>query len=198
MGLYDVKSGNVPSARAKLQELKGLGASIGEKEKSYNQMASTHLEREILLAEGDFDGALKVFAAGPPIKIDVSMPVTVQSKNLPYFADFAARVHVKKGARDLAIKEYERLVSPKPEIREGALIHPFSRLRLAALYEAKGDLDKAAEQYRILGTIWGQADPALPEVITVRKKAHLYKGRMARPGDETVDVFFELPFIGTR
>ncbi|MGZ5423298.1 MAG: protein kinase domain-containing protein [Candidatus Aminicenantales bacterium] len=196
-GLYDVKSGEVPTARKKLQEMEALSASVGDKEKEYNLLASNHLKREILFAEGDYDAAIKVFAEGPPMMIDLGNAMTVEGKNLPFMADFAARAYLKKGGTDLAIKEYERLVSPAAKDREGALIHPFSRLRLAALYESKGDLDRAFEQYKSLWSLWKQADPDLPEVATVRKKLALLKSRAPRPKGETVDAFYTLPFIGT-
>ena len=179
-GLYDVKSGNVPAARKKLQAMDALAASVGDKEKELNLLASNHLKREILFAEGQYDAAVKVFAEGPKVKIDLGNAVTVEGKNLPFMADFAARAHLKKGGTDLAMKEYERLVSPEAKDREGALIHPFSRLRLAALYEAQGDLDRALEQYKTLWSLWKQADPDLPEVATVRKGWP--SSRAGRPG----------------
>ncbi|HMA53108.1 MAG TPA: tetratricopeptide repeat protein, partial [Acidobacteriota bacterium] len=196
-GLFDVKSGNVSSAKKKLQEMEALAASVGEKEKDFNRLASNHLKREILFAEGAYDAAIKVFTEGPPVKIDLGNAVTVEGKNLPFMADFAARAYLKKGGTDLAMKEYERLVSPEAKDREGALIHPFSRLRLAALYEAKGDLDRAFEQYKSLWSLWSQADPDLPEVATVRKKVAELKGRAPSPKGGPVDAFYSLPFIGS-
>jgi tetratricopeptide (TPR) repeat protein len=195
-GLYDVKSGDVPTARKKLQEMEALSASIGDKEKEYNLLASNHLKREILFAEGNYDAAIKVFAEGPPMMIDLGNAMSVEGRNLPFMADFAAKAYLKKGGTDLAIEEYERLVSPAAKDREGALIHPFSRLRLAALYESKGDLNRALEQYKSLWSLWKQADPDLPEVATVRKKLALLKSRAPRPKGETVDAFYTLPFIG--
>jgi tetratricopeptide (TPR) repeat protein len=196
-GLYDVKSGDVPSAQKKLQEIEALSATIGEKEREYNLLASNHLKREVLFAEGDYDAAIKVFSEGPPVMIDLGNAVTVEGRNLPFMADFAARAYLKKGGTDLAVKEYERLVSPEAKDREGALIHPFSRLRLAALYEARGDHDRALEQYQSLGKLWEQADPDLPEVATVRKKLAHLKSRAPRPQGEPVDAFYSLPFIGS-
>ena len=196
-GLYDVKSGNVASAGKKLQEIVTLSASIGEKEKNFNLLASNYLKREILFAEGDYDGAIKVFQEGPPIMIDLSMAKTVLGKNLPYMADFIARAYLKKGEMSKAIKEYERLVSSQPSARESALIHPFSRFRLAALYEAAGRIDQAIEQYKILATTWKGADPGLPEVVTVRKKLDQLKGRASSSGGSSVETFFSLPFIGS-
>jgi tetratricopeptide (TPR) repeat protein/predicted Ser/Thr protein kinase len=196
-GLYDVKSGDVASAKKKLEEMTALTGSIGDKEKKFNELASGHLRREILFAEGDYDGAIKAFQEGPPIMIDLSAAVTVQGKNLPYVADFIAQAYLKKGETSRAIKEYERLVSADPKARENALIHPFSRLRLAALYETAGRIDQAIEQYKILATTWKNADPGLPEVVTVRKKLAKLKGRAPSSGGATVEAFFTLPFIGS-
>ncbi len=196
-GLYDVRAGDVASARTKLGQMAGLSASIEGGEKELNLLASNHLEREILFAEGDCDGAVKVFAARPPVMIDLSAAMTVQGKNLPYVDDLAARAYLKKGARDLAIKEYERLVSPAAKDRDGALIHPFSRLRLAELYEAKGDLDKAAEQYQKLALVWKRADPSLAEVARVRSKLARTKGHAVRTKNDPSGSFYTLPLIGT-
>ncbi len=195
-GLYDVRTGDVASARRKVEEMKGLSDKVGEKEKQLNAMASNHLEREVLFAEGRYDRALQVFAARPPVKVDLSMSMTVQGRNMPYLDDFAARVYLKTGARDKALAEYEHLVSPQAKDREGALIHPFSRLRLAALYEAKGDIERAREQYRVLWTVWRQADPTLPEVAAVRKKLSQYKGGTAKTPAGHVDSFYSAPVIG--
>jgi len=196
-GLYDVRSGDVAAARKKLEAMAALTGSIGEKEAKFNGLASNHLKREILFAEGDYDGAIKVFNEGPPIMIDLSAAVTVQGKNLPYIADFVARAYLKKGETSKAIKEYERLVSSEPAARENALVHPFSRLRLAALYETAGRIDQAIEQYKVLATTWKNADPGLPEVVTVRKKLAKLKSRATGSGGATVEAFFTLPFIGS-
>ena len=195
-GLHDVRTGNLASAKAKLGDMETLGASVGEKEKKFNLLASNHLKREILFALGDYDAAIKVFAEGPASKIDLSAATTVEGRNLPFLADFAARAYLKKGATDQALREYERLVSPEPNDREGALIHPFSRLRLAALYESIGDRDRALEQYKSLATLWRQADPGLPEVAAVRKKFSQLKGVSVKPKSEAVDAFYTVPFIG--
>jgi tetratricopeptide (TPR) repeat protein/predicted Ser/Thr protein kinase len=195
-GLYDIKAGDLAAARKKLEEMAALSASVGEKEKDYDQLATNHLKREVLFAEGDTDGAIKVFQQGPPMMINLSAPMTVQGRNLPYLADFAARVYLKKGDTAKAIKEYERLVSTEPSARESALVHPFSRLRLAALYEAAGHVERAIGQYETLLRMWEHADPGLPEVVTVRKKLDQLKGLTVRPKGATVDAFFSLPFIG--
>jgi tetratricopeptide (TPR) repeat protein len=196
-GLLDVKTGNVASAKKRLEEMESLSVSVGEKEKSFNDMASNQLKREILFAEGGYDAAIKIFEAGPPVKIDLSYAASVEGKNLPYMSDFVARAYLAKGERDKAIKEYERLVSPDASVRESALVHPFSRLRLAALYEAKGDLDRAVEQYESLLDTWQQADPGLPEVAAARKKLIQLRTKTVRPKGATGETFLTLPFIGS-
>jgi tetratricopeptide (TPR) repeat protein len=194
-GLYDVRTGNAAAAGKKLDEMTALATGIGEKEQRFNLIASSHLKREILFAKGDYDGASKTFKEAPSVRIDLSIPTTVQGKNLPYLADLPARAYLKKGDKGHAIKEYERLVSPEPRDREGALIHPFSRLRLAALYEATGQLDRAFEQYKTLAHAWRQADPTLPEAQTVRTKLQELKNRAPKPKGETAGSFYTIPFV---
>ena len=193
-GLLDIKGGNVAAARKKLEEILSLSASVGENEKSFNLMAADHLKREILFAEGAYDEAIRVFRDSPGVMIDLGAFMTVQGKNLPFQADFVARALLKKGETGKAIAEYERLVSPDADAREKALVHPFSRIRLAALYEAEGDLDRAVEQYEILVKGWKGADPGLPEVAAARKKLTMLKARTAKPKGAAVDGFTSSPF----
>ena len=194
-GLYDIKTGKAADARRKLEEITGMSASIGEKEKLFNQTSLNFLKREVLFAEGAYDAALKVFAEGPPITINLSYASSVQQKNLPFLADFAARCWLAKGRRDKALEEYERLVSPEAAARESALTHPFSRLRLAALYEAKGDLDRAVEQYEVLVDTWKDADAGLAEVAAARKKFSELKAKTTRPKGATVETIIPSPFF---
>ena len=148
---------------------------------------------EIYASQGAYDEAIRVFKDSPGVMIDLGIYMTVQQKNLPFQADFVARALLKKGETGKAIAEYERLVSPDAEAREKALVHPFSRIRLAALYEAKGDLDRAVEQYEIVVKSWKGADPGLPEVAAARKKLTLLKAKTARPKGASVDAFYSSP-----
>ena len=180
-GLLDIKNGDITSARKKLVDIQVLPGSIAEKERDFNQMAVNLLKREVLFAEGAYDEAVRVFKEGPPVQVNLSVYTTVQQKNLPFQADFAGRAFAKKGETDKAIAEYERLVSTDPGVRDGALIHPFSRFRLAALYEAKGAPEKAAEQYEEALKVWKNADPGLAEVSIARKKLAAIKTKKAHP-----------------
>ncbi|NTU51100.1 MAG: tetratricopeptide repeat protein [Candidatus Aminicenantes bacterium] len=194
-GLYDLRTGKAAEARRKLDEIISLSASIGEKEKIFNQTSLNFLKREVLFAEGAYDEALKVFAEGPPLTINLSYAGTVQQKNLPFLADFAARCWLAKGRADKALEEYERLVSPEAAARESALPHPFSRLRLAALYEAKGDLDRAVEQYEVIVETWKDADAGLAEVAAARKKYSELKAKTTRPKGATMETVISSPLF---
>jgi tetratricopeptide (TPR) repeat protein/predicted Ser/Thr protein kinase len=195
-GLLDVRDGDLAAARKKLADIEALAGGVDEKEQDYNKTAATQLKREILFAEGDFDGAIKAFNESPQVRISLNSYITAQQKNLPFQADFTARALQAGGQRDKAIAEYERLVSPDPSAREGAIVHPFSRFRLALLYESKGEIDRAVEQYEGALKVWRNADPGLPEIATAKKKLSLLKPRTAKPKDTAVGVFVPAPLIG--
>lgn len=178
-GLLDIKKGDINLARKKLIDIEVLSGSIAEKEKDFNRMAVNLLKQEVLFADGAYDEAVRVFKEGPPVRVNLAAYMTVQQKNLPFQADFAARALAKKGEIEKAIAEYERLVSPNSRVREGTLIHPFSHFRLAALYEAKGAPDKAAAQYEEVLKVWENADPGLAEVSLARKKLAAIKAKKA-------------------
>ena len=91
--------------------------------------------------------------------------------------------------------EYERLVSPEAAARESALIHPFSRMRLAALYEGKGDIDRAVEQYEVLVETWKNADAKIPEITLARKKYSELKAKTTRPKGAAVETVIASPFF---
>ncbi|HUT07646.1 MAG TPA: tetratricopeptide repeat protein, partial [Candidatus Latescibacteria bacterium] len=74
-------------------------------------------------------------------------------------------------------------------------VHPFSRFRLAALYEAKGDLDRAVGQYEGALKVWKNADPGLFEVATAKKKLAMLKAKTAKPKGVSVDAFYASPVI---
>jgi len=195
-GLFDVKTGDVAAAKKKLDEIVALSASVEQKEKTFNLMALNHLKREVLFAQGAYDEALKVFADGPPVTVNLAASTTVQQKNLPFLTDFAAQCWLSKGQKEKALREYERLVSPEAAARESALIHPFSRLRLAALYEAKGDIDRAVEQYEVLVETWKSADAKLAEIALARKKFSELKAKTTQPKGAAVEtVIASLLFV---
>ncbi len=170
LGILDLKRGMIEQAKAKQKEIMTLSAAISQAEENFKEIAFNHLKREILFAEGAWDEAFQVFRNAPPVQLSFSVYTSVQQKNLPYIQDFPARFYLKKGERDKAIAEYERLVSPDASLRGQALIHPFSRFGLAKLYEEKGDRLKAIEQCERVLKIWKNADPGLSEVEDTKKR----------------------------
>ncbi len=180
-GLLDVRNNDLAAARKRLADIRSISTAITEKEKTFNLISTNSLNRRILFAEGAFDEAIRVFKEGPPIQVNLASYMSVQQKNLPFEADFVAQAFQKMGETDKAIAEYERLVSADPKVRESTLIHPFSRVRLAALYEAKGAAGKAAEQYAKALEVWRNADPGLPEVATAKKRLQALKTAAAGP-----------------
>lgn len=181
-GLLDVKAGGIAAARKRLDNIRALSTSVGDKEKLFKEIATNSLERQILFAEGRYEEAIKVFLQGPPVQVNLASYMTVQQKNLPFESDFPARVFLKKGERDKAVAEYERLISSDPQVRESSLIHPFSRVRLAALYEAGGQKSKALEQYVKAFQVWRNADPDLPEIVAVKKRLQVLKSGKLEKG----------------
>ncbi len=119
-GLLDIKTGDVTLARKKFADIRGPFRLHRRERKEFQPAGLNLLKREVLFAEGDYDGAVRVFKEGPPVKINLAVYMTVQQKNLPFQADFAARAFAKKGETDKAVAEYERLVSPDSGVREGA------------------------------------------------------------------------------
>ncbi|MFO7732173.1 MAG: protein kinase [Candidatus Aminicenantes bacterium] len=198
-GLLDIKAGALSEAKRKLAELQTLSGEIEENEKKLNQLASNQLRREILFAEKSFDEAVKVFAEAPLVQIDLQNYMSVQQKNLPFYTDFAARAFAGKGDTAKAVAEYERLVSADAGMREGALVHPLARVRLAALYEAQGDKKRAIEQYEAALRVWKGADPDLAEVARARKKLAVLKGAKSggkAPKEPSETTFFEYVICG--
>jgi tetratricopeptide (TPR) repeat protein len=178
LGILDLRRGMIEQAKAKQEEIATLAATTPQAEKYLLEIGSNHLKREILLAEGAWDEAVQVFENAPPVQLSLSAYMSVQQKNLPYIQDFPARVYLNKGERDKAVAEYERLVSPDPSLRQQALIHPFSRYRLAKLYEEQGERLKAIEQYERVLKVWKNADPGLSEVEEARRRLARLKQRI--------------------
>ncbi len=190
-GLLDIREGALPEAKRKAADLLTLVESAEEKTKGAGlRQAHSHLRRELLLAEGAWDEALQAFRDSPPVRIDLQSYQTVQSKNLPFQEDFAARALAAKGEAASAVAEYERLISPDAGKRDGTLIHPLARVRLAALYEARGDKARALEQYKEALRAWKDADPDLAEVARVRKRAAALKPAGSAPQGNAEGAFF--------
>jgi uncharacterized protein HemY len=83
-----------------------------------------------------------------------------------------ARAYDLAGAPDSALAIYGRyLATPHLDRSEsdGAFL-PVVHKRLGELYEAKGQREKAVEQYRAFISLWKDADPVLQPQVTSAKQ----------------------------
>jgi tetratricopeptide (TPR) repeat protein len=169
MGMLDVKNGQIEAAKEKLSELKSILSEMDKDARSANEVADHVLSRSIYLAEGLADEALEAHEKVPPHILDFMDFYSFIYTNLPYRIDFPAQVFQAKGNLDEAIAEYEKLTTFDPAaVNFRPLVHPFGHLRLGKLYEQKGLIDKAIEQYELALSYWQEADPGLAPVIDAR------------------------------
>jgi len=160
LALVDLKEGRIDSAKSRLEEIRPF---IPE----YTEL----LRGELLLAEGFLERAITVCEKAPAWGIPyMSDTGGMLAYNLPFLKDVLARAYRQKGNLDEAIAEYERLTTFQPYSRDRRFIHPKYRYRLAQLYQEKGRLRKASEQYKKFLEIWKEADQDLPELADAKSK----------------------------
>jgi tetratricopeptide (TPR) repeat protein len=170
MGLLDIKNNRVANAKNKLNEMKQLIETLEENEKNIRQKGDGELLRAILLAEGPYDQAIEAYEHREIVPFNFTQFYTLLRPNCPYELDYPAQAYWKNSEFDKAIKEYERVISPDPGLREQLLIHPLAYYRLAKLYEEKGEREKAVEQYQKFLSLCAESDPGLTTVEDARKK----------------------------
>jgi tetratricopeptide (TPR) repeat protein len=96
-----------------------------------------------------------------------------------------ARLYDALGSADSAIAAYERYLAVHSLGRGAtdAFELPIALERLGALYENRGDRDRAAAQYRRLAALWRDADLVVqPRVTAARRRAAALDRRAA--GDQ--------------
>lgn len=103
---------------------------------------------ELLIARKDYKAAVEQAALIKLPTIPSFEFPQVLIYNIPFHHDFLARAYLGLGLKDEAIAEYERLITFNPDVADRRLIHPDYHIRLANLYEDKGEITKAAEQER--------------------------------------------------
>ncbi len=183
LGLDDVRAGRLEQARSRLAEIDKARTSEKKDPSIFWLDNSYHfLLSEIELKEGRGNEAVEAFKKMGETAIVIGAIGTLLQNNIPLIRDIPARGWVAAGDKDKAVAEYERLTSPDPMARKQELIHPFSRLRLARLYEEKGERVKALAQYEKLAEVWKDADPGLAPVAEARERlAALKRGHGRRP-----------------
>jgi serine/threonine protein kinase/tetratricopeptide (TPR) repeat protein len=178
LGVLAAEQKQIESAEARLSEMNAMLPAIEGKDKARMTVLRDVLQGEILLAQGDLDGAL---AAGQKASGPGSSYWTVGYRLSPgyglpfneytsYSMDLAARVFAKKGDVAGAISEYERLFKIPFTYRSTYFIHPLYHYRLGVLYERAGEAAKARAQYERFLNLWKDADPGRPEVDDARRR----------------------------
>ncbi|MBW8839950.1 MAG: tetratricopeptide repeat protein, partial [Gemmatimonadetes bacterium] len=125
---------------------------------------------EIALAEGKPLDAVAEFRRG-----DVGYDGAPADECAPCLPFNLARAYDAAGKSDSAAALFERYLSTpywrKSEPDMDPIRLPAIRERLAQLYEALGQPEKAAEQYRAFIELWKNADPELqPRVAEARQR----------------------------
>jgi tetratricopeptide (TPR) repeat protein/tRNA A-37 threonylcarbamoyl transferase component Bud32 len=169
-GLAEVRQRRPEAAQAQLAKIEAAKPTIAEPEMQTFNMAYYHLLSEILSAQGEPEKTIEAYKKVGGPRVEIGSVFALIMNGVPSTFDIPARAYVNKGDIDKAIVEYEKLVSPDPVAREFKLIHPYSRFRLAKLYEQKGLKDKAVEQYKKLAVTWKDADPDFPEALEMKKR----------------------------
>ena len=170
LGYIELLSGNFKSAQAHLAALQM--DSLDRHRQGIARAARKLLNGEILLAEGNIREALEnTRDLDPGPEGNISYDTHMIPYNIPLsFRDLRARVWLKVGGVDSAITAYEQFMSPQSGGGRVHIISPVFHLRLGTLYEKKGRLEKARDQYQILLRIWKNADANLPELAEVRSR----------------------------
>ena len=175
LGLIDLKAGKIISARSRFEELNEIFPEMQEAAGPESELRMTHsrdmFEAELILAEGQPQGALEICENADPLAIPIGIQEgALAIYNLPSERDIKARAFIKMGELDSAIKEYEKLITFDPGSQERRLIHPRFHYRLAKLYEQAGQDESALLHYRKFLEFWKEADPGLAEVEDARKR----------------------------
>ena len=168
LGLVDLKQGQIDSAKSRAAEMNSLLPKVTIYK---DQIIFLHdlLLGEVLLAKDSVEEAIAVLEKASPL----GKPPFIQFivvHNIPFLKDALALAYQKKGERDKAIAEYERLITLDPNREERTLIHPMYHYRLAKLYEEKGWEGKAKEHYEKFLDLWKDADPGIAEVEDAKKQ----------------------------
>ena len=154
LSLVDLREGNIGAAASRAAGIEDLLPDY-----------ATLFNAEALLAEGQIQRAIAICENAPDWKTPyMSDTEGMLTYNLPALTDTLARAYEQAGEFFKAIAEYERLLTVDPTTCDRRLAHPSYRFRLAGLYEKKGWLERAGEQYRSFLDVWRDAEKSLPEV----------------------------------
>jgi tetratricopeptide (TPR) repeat protein len=160
LGLIDMAEHQLGKARSRLDIIR--------------QAVPTHaarLEAELLMHEGRLDESIMMMEGAELLEIPyMSDTEGMLAYNLPPMKDTLAQAYAKKGETYKSIAEYERLTVIRPDSKDRRIPNPRYRVRLARLYESKGWVDRALEQYRAFLDVFDKADDDIEELRTSRAR----------------------------
>ena len=105
------------------------------------------------LAESDTENALENFRK--------ALQHNPYTWDLDPFEDCLGKAYLRLGRYDEAVSEYERILRLNPN-------YPLARFHLAEAHRGKGDVQQAAENYRLFLEIWKDADNEISQIATAR------------------------------
>jgi serine/threonine protein kinase/tetratricopeptide (TPR) repeat protein len=169
LALIDLEKRNYQSCRSRLALVKRLIPKI---EQIPEQVEFRHdlLYAELLLTQDSLEKAIEIYHERMPVGSPELNQVSFGANNMFLNSDVLARVYVRKGKIDKAIKEYEHLVTFEPKQGEWLLISPKYHYRLAQLYEKKGRYKQAITEYDKFINILEKSDVYVNDVTAARER----------------------------
>jgi tetratricopeptide (TPR) repeat protein len=165
-----------------------MGAALAVGDAATARAALTGFARDLASGVPDSIGAHARYAAGVAVteeRWDDAIRLIAEARDrhsvfvriATYYTGFA---HDRAGHADSAIAYYAQFVTGLgPDPWDDAQFRAPTHFRLGELYEARGDLQKATDQYAAFVRLWKDADPELqPRVREARE-------RMAKLGART-------------
>ena len=159
-----LKQLKVDSAKAELKTLKKLFPELTPLHKERDYYNLDFLYSQILIAQDSLEQADKIYKNMKLMETPFGFTLNYMFYNFPFERDGLAQAFLQRGNIDRAILEYKKLIQIDPKTREWRLIYPKYHYRLAKLYQLKGRLEEAIEQYQLFLKIWSNADADLPEL----------------------------------
>ena len=170
LGLFDLKQGNLDSAKARLALIKPLLPAVVTVLRDHALFLHNLFYVHVLLAQDSLEKSIAVFNEISKFEVTLLPDWWFSAECIVRDVDVLARAYYKKGDLESAITEYVRLTDPDPNKRGRTLIRPTWHYELAKLYEEKGLKTKAIEQYEKFLEIWKDADEDRPELIDAKKR----------------------------
>lgn len=136
------------SAEHHLDQVRRLLPEMDSNSVDFNRYWYECNKVELLIARKDYQSAIEQSALIKLPEIPSFEYPQILIYNIPFHHDFLARAYIGLGKKEEAIAEYLRLITFDPGVADRRLIHPDYHIRLAKLYEEKGDIPLAREQER--------------------------------------------------